>query len=363
MLVLKSTYDALAAKNTALEAENKALQHQLEQLQQAHNAHLNDQQAKADKQTYAFTLEMVSGLIGSLRQVEGIRETVLHSFEHIEQEASAIEQVNVLFDTATNALNNIVGSMHSMGGQMGDMTNSMSGLSEKADSINTFVSTITKISDQTNLLALNAAIEAARAGDAGRGFSVVADEVRTLANETNKSANEVAELVGNIITSTKNAVDRVEDLKGNNESLASNVTNLNDHYGNIISCCDTMKSTISLSSHRSFIQTVKLDHIVWKTDIYAVLFGLSKKSASDFSDHTMCRLGKWYQHTGRDLYSHTNAFKKLEQPHAAVHKSGVAALAAKQNNQPQKCLEQLAAMESASEQVMRYLDELANAPA
>lgn len=114
--------------------------------------------------------------------------------------------------------------MSGLNTQMVSMSERISGLSSTADNINKFVSTITSISDQTNLLALNAAIEAARAGDAGRGFSVVADEVRALATETNKSATEVSELVNDIIQSTAKAVSGVNELRGNNEELEEGIS-------------------------------------------------------------------------------------------------------------------------------------------
>jgi methyl-accepting chemotaxis protein len=73
----------------------------------------------------------------------------------------------------------------------------MKQLQQSGENINAMVSSINQIADQTNLLALNAAIEAARAGDAGRGFSVVADEVRGLAAKAGQSANEIDGVVSN----------------------------------------------------------------------------------------------------------------------------------------------------------------------
>ena len=89
----------------------------------------------------------------------------------------------------------------------------MANLEAIAHSINSFLVTISKIADQTNLLALNAAIKAARAGDAGRGFSVVADEVRGVAINTSKTAEEVGGLIARIKQDTETGVNLLQHLK------------------------------------------------------------------------------------------------------------------------------------------------------
>ena len=362
MFVLSTRYEKALSEKQHLAKSVTELSAEIKSLQASNDQLYADAQAKAlaDMSPEKYERVLVTCMLESLKQVEGIRQSVLDSFQKIEKQSDALQGINQLFSVSSNSLNTISASMTGLSSKMGGMTTNISGLSDKADHINKFVATIASISDQTNLLALNAAIEAARAGDAGRGFSVVADEVRSLANETNKSASEVADLVGGIISSTKGAVESVDDIRHNNDNLSSGVEQLNTDYESIVHCCSSMKDTITSSSHRSFVQTVELDHIVWKSEVYAVIYGLSDKKISDFADHTMCRLGKWYQSDGKQQFSQQSAYRSLELPHASVHINGVSALKFIAEDRKEEAANALVKMEEASREVMSILDNLAD---
>lgn len=350
-LSVKNKYDGLLKEVEALKANNNALTNENQQLQEQ----LNHFTANDNNE---FKESLLTSSIECISQIEHVRQTVLESYLTIDEESKVSYQISELLDNSNTSLSHIVHEMEQMARKMGSMTDNISGLSNMADSINDFVVTISKISDQTNLLALNAAIEAARAGEAGRGFSVVADEVRTLATNTNQSAQEVSELVKGIIGKTTETVNSVSDIQHNNSQLSTNFDSLNSDYSTIISHCTNMKNTITSAAIRSFIQTVKLDHIVWKGEVYAVANGSLNKSVDDFTDHTMCRLGQWYNSDQALDFKNLNAFKQLEEPHREVHRNGVEALVLIHNNERIKAIKHINLMEAASEQVMSLLDRL-----
>ncbi len=358
MFVSRSAFRAKSDAFNLLDHHHKDAQQRLTTLEEEAQRLREENQMLKEQLAAKSDNAVVQTMLESFQQVAGVRQTVEQFYQRIDNDRHAIKDINEIFTSSGTVLSAIIEDMSRLNSQMSNMSERIGGLSNTADDINKFVNTITSISDQTNLLALNAAIEAARAGDAGRGFSVVADEVRSLATETNRSASEVAELVQGIIQSTRSAVDVVSDLQSNNAKLSEGVGELNSGFDKMVSHCDSMKKTIEYGSLDMFLQTVKLDHVVWKTEAYAVLCGVSDKSPSAFSDHTDCRLGQWCRENRDTRIGRTRAFGNIETPHAQVHQFGVQAIEAAQQGDMAGRDKLLKKMESASQHVMSALDAL-----
>lgn len=333
-----------------------------------------------------------------------------------EKTTMAVEQAEKGQQIITEAFNEIIETDQTFT----NMVRQFEHLQQYLTAIEKVMQLVNGIADQTNLLALNASIEAARAGEYGRGFSIVAEEIRKLADHTVQSleeiqknieelrgiSNEVSSAIHSTSSVIRQAVKQAQEampiLKEITQAMGDIQDNTNTHaavaqeqaatvdeISNRMSAIaalteqvkqlgeKTGKTIYKLSqaidsfrlqmvegngvklSSKALLHLAKTDHLLWKWRIYNMIIGFEHIRPEDVASHHHCRLGKWYfdEETQKRLKG-TSAFERLDQPHQAVHVAAKKAVEAYEKGDIIRAETHLQELEIASAEVVNYINEL-----
>ncbi|MDX1286056.1 MAG: methyl-accepting chemotaxis protein, partial [Draconibacterium sp.] len=217
----------------------------------------------------------------AINELNTVSQDVSRNITKSTQATSEVRNENIKCE---NTVNVAIVTMLSLSKRLEDAPNTINEVAKNSDEIGTVLDVIQGIAEQTNLLALNAAIEAARAGEQGRGFAVVADEVRSLATRTQESTEQIKEMINRLQSGSRRGVDvmsqsrefaevavnRATEAGTSLSDISKNIVLIDDKNVQVASASEE-QSTVSENVNQKIVQVNKMAEINLKSVQEAIL--------------------------------------------------------------------------------------------